>query len=402
MSSTENKLIKYKKLHKSLKGSLLVHLKNDQYWLKAALILGTVPALAPIAQIQAQCVSSTLLNNAAVPDNDDAGITIDLDGGGPDFRFVERAANEGTLYLEGIGGAQVLGVYFGSFPNTVVPNNYALNAPITTPTGGNEQRNNGFLFYSNGLGPWGTGTTSGYIGIAKGGQFGFIEVEITATLTPPNTTNIYDFFVTVTNGGFDVGVPGNVLAGDCATLPVVLSEFTAIADKGEVILEWKTESEITNSGFLIERSMDGKNFDSVGFVEGNGTSSRSQNYQFTDQHIKSNVVYLYRLKQVDHNGRFEYSDIISVEFTEDFDDIGEIFPNPGTEVVSINIEASERTEIIEVQIFNSSAQLIKKVEQNLEVGNNLMTFKTADWETGMYFMKLTKAGQPYYRKFVVK
>ncbi len=98
-------------------------------------------------------------------------------------------------------------------------------------------------------------------------------------------------------------------------LPIELSRFDAQNTKGTNLLAWSTASEKNNEGFDIERSLDGTAFQKIGFVKGNGTTNQPQQYTYTDALV--GAVTYYRLKQVDTDGKFEYSKVVSVESNGD-------------------------------------------------------------------------------------
>lgn len=102
--------------------------------------------------------------------------------------------------------------------------------------------------------------------------------------------------------------------GDVYTLPIELADFSGIAHKNGVSLNWVTASESNSASFNIERSYDGKSFKQIGTVEGAGNSLTESSYSFEDisalKSAKSNTTY-YRLKHIDFNGDFTYSNVIS-------------------------------------------------------------------------------------------
>ncbi|HQI41375.1 MAG TPA: hypothetical protein PK665_09805, partial [Ignavibacteriaceae bacterium] len=110
-------------------------------------------------------------------------------------------------------------------------------------------------------------------------------------------------------------------------VPVELTSFTAKADNNTVTLDWTTATELNNSGFQIERS-NGSEYQTVGFVAGHGTSTNVHNYTFVDQNVEAGS-YSYRLKQIDLDGTFEYSNTIEVEVLglREFA-LGQNYPNP--------------------------------------------------------------------------
>jgi hypothetical protein len=102
-------------------------------------------------------------------------------------------------------------------------------------------------------------------------------------------------------------------AGSLSTLlPVELISFTAHRKNNYTFLTWKTATEINNEKFEIEISKDGVFFSYIGEVGGMGNSSTINHYQFVDDGVYNADVVYYRLKQIDFDGRFEYSHIVSV------------------------------------------------------------------------------------------
>lgn len=100
---------------------------------------------------------------------------------------------------------------------------------------------------------------------------------------------------------------------DAAALPVTLVQFNAFREGDRVRLHWQTSTEQNNYGFYIQRSKDGKDWPSLGFVSGQGDSYRTVDYHFTDDNPNTGVNY-YRLKQEDYDGSPAYSEIRSIYF----------------------------------------------------------------------------------------
>src|SRR6185436_10930876 len=118
-------------------------------------------------------------------------------------------------------------------------------------------------------------------------------------------------------------------------LPVELIFFDGKPEKDYNLLTWKTASENMNSGFDIERSLTGRNFEKIGFIKGNGTTISISEYKFRDDKIENNIYY-YRLKQVDFNGDSEYSGIIAIHRNSaDETGIEFIYPNPLSDKLNI-------------------------------------------------------------------
>jgi len=116
-------------------------------------------------------------------------------------------------------------------------------------------------------------------------------------------------------------------------LPVELFSFSAECVDNDVLLSWTTASETNNKGFEVERSIKNsklkiKSFEPIGFVNGKGTSTELNYYSFKDENLSPGK-YLYRLKQIDFDGDFEYSNEIEVEIgLPDKFELYQNYPNP--------------------------------------------------------------------------
>ncbi|MEM1324687.1 MAG: T9SS type A sorting domain-containing protein [Bacteroidota bacterium] len=127
---------------------------------------------------------------------------------------------------------------------------------------------------------------------------------------------------------------------DSPIIPVELTSFQAKAEKSGNLLAWTTASEINNDYFLVEKSPNGKEFKTIGRVEGAGTTVTAQKYTFLDETVNSNAVSYYRLKQVDlpegenNDRKFEYSDVVAVSRSAKENFVA--FPNPTTGQVQID------------------------------------------------------------------
>jgi len=129
---------------------------------------------------------------------------------------------------------------------------------------------------------------------------------------------------------FDV-IFGNVVISGNMALPVKLSSILVLSKTNENIISFSTASEINNAGFDIERSSDGFDFQKIGWVDGHGSTTEEKHYTFTDTKPLLGMNY-YRLRQVDFDGKYEYSGIVNVEHTSD--DVY-LYPNPATEILHI-------------------------------------------------------------------
>lgn len=118
----------------------------------------------------------------------------------------------------------------------------------------------------------------------------------------------------LSDGGVDQsGFTGTSECGDgCSSLPVTMTSFDLIAQSDAVRLEWVTSAEINNEGFEVQKSYDGNSFETIAFVEGNGTTNSQSSYEYTDFKLESNIIY-YRLQQFDYDGNYEFTETKKIQ-----------------------------------------------------------------------------------------
>ncbi len=164
-------------------------------------------------------------------------------------------------------------------------------------------------------------------------------------------------------------------------LPIELISFTGKQQNNINHLTWITASESQNKGFDIERSTDGVRFDKIGFVTGNGTTNTRKEYSFKDE-SPTGLVY-YRLKQLDFDGRFEYSKIIAID--RKGENVVSVFPNPSKGVFTITgIEDSE----------DETFTLINSIGQTLSINvQNNGQLDMSAFPSGVYYLRVASSGQ---------
>lgn len=177
-------------------------------------------------------------------------------------------------------------------------------------------------------------------------------------------------------------------------LPVELTWFKAsITKSGTGLLEWRTESELNNDRFEIERSENGINFTSLGSVDGSGTTNKAHDYQFEDTRPVLSLVY-YRLKQVDFDGAFEYSDIVALDFTDAEVNSGRLLvaPNPANTGSYVSFGSVEKPVKQSVTIYNAMNQAVRE-------HSNADGFSTEGLAAGIYIVR-NQAGEIF--RLVIK
>lgn len=178
-------------------------------------------------------------------------------------------------------------------------------------------------------------------------------------------------------------------------LPVLLTSFTATAkEKGRAYLEWFTSSENNNKGFQVERALDMANgnykWETIGFVKGSINSSTSKRYSFDDEPIGGKR-FVYRLKQIDLDENYKYSDTRLVVFKDLGHKLYDCYPNPVSDVVKIKYRIPG-TDLVDLRIFDHSGKLVKSlVNESKEAGIYQVSFSAGSLPAGVYFYTL-KAG----------
>ena len=200
-------------------------------------------------------------------------------------------------------------------------------------------------------------------------------------LPPAAQITMYLTFPAGAIGGTGGSIICNVPEG--GPTPVILTVFTAQRNKSNnVDIAWQTQQESNSSHFEIERSYDNVSFEKIGTVTAAGNSSLLKSYSFTDNSNSSNKVSLYRIKMIDIDGSFAYSQTKSVTgiiVTTDF----LIYPNPGYANSKITIGQLNGPAVI--KFFDLSGRVIKTISSE-----NSGSAQINDLQKGTYFVQITE------------
>lgn len=185
-----------------------------------------------------------------------------------------------------------------------------------------------------------------------------------------------------------------------APLPVELTSFTRDIVGKKVKLFWQTATEVNNNGFEVQRltvsnqllansqELNANGWSKIGFVEGHGNSNSPKNYSFTDEPFGGKE-FKYRLKQIDFDGTFEYSDELAAVF-EDVTSFAleQNYPNPFNPVTNISYTIPQRSNV-KLRVYNMLAQLeAELVNESQEAGHYQVIFNGSNLPSGAYFYKL--------------
>ncbi len=189
-------------------------------------------------------------------------------------------------------------------------------------------------------------------------------------------------------------------------IPVELTSFTATVTQNSVSLNWQTATETNNSGFEIERSemsnvIGQTDWQVVGFVPGFGTTTEPKSYSFIDENLSSGK-YQYRLKQIDFDGTFEYSNTIDVEITSPTEfSLEQNYPNPFNPSTNIKYTIGSR-QFVTLKIFNSLGEEIETLVNEIQDAgvHSKLYILHSTLPSGVYYYQL-KAGSFFETKKMI-
>ncbi len=236
------------------------------------------------------------------------------------------------------------------------------------------------------------------------------------------TTPVWDFVTnpnddSANNDAWDMDQEGTVndyypilswQTGADNLLPVELISFSASMNNNQVNLAWQTATEVNNYGFQVERKKEkvGSKWENIGFVEGAGNSNSIKEYSFTDENPPNEEIQ-YRLKQIDIDGQFEYSEIIEVEIGAPTKfELTQNYPNPfnPTTTISYAIPSVETRHALSVQLIVYDLlgrKVATLVNEKQSPGNYSVEFDASKLSSGIYFYRLSAGGFVSVKKMIL-
>ena len=210
----------------------------------------------------------------------------------------------------------------------------------------------------------------------------------------PYDTDPFDAFdpTDYNSTSYSAGIPDGfgVLIG----LPVELTSFNVKVIEKNTVLSWTTATELNNSHFDIEYSRDGANFRAIDQVSGNGTTQLKQEYSYTHTSPANGANY-YRLKQVDYDGAFEYSDIRVVEIERN----GKVVINPSAAIAEITVQLSETTgNNNQIGIYDMMGRTV--LMSNFDGSLNTKTLDISNLQKGYYVVRVQAGNQVFTERFM--
>lgn len=197
------------------------------------------------------------------------------------------------------------------------------------------------------------------------------------------------------------------LATILVIIPVELTSFTyEMTAQNDVLLSWTTATETNNQGFEIERSQDSKiegskEWETAGFVPGYGTTTEPQFYSFIDASLQSGK-YEYRLKQIDFDGSFEYSEIIEVEIgTPKEFSLAQNYPNPFNPKTNIEFRISDFG-FVTLKVYDILGnEIATLVNEEKPAGEYEVEFDATSLTSGIYYYRLTAGNHSSTKKMIL-
>ncbi|MEW5797436.1 MAG: T9SS type A sorting domain-containing protein [Bacteroidota bacterium] len=213
----------------------------------------------------------------------------------------------------------------------------------------------------------------------------------------PTTVSSGDF-----DGGMSIGASNTWFAANVTSgiapfsdqgglLPVELTTFSVNTIGKNVHLQWSTATETNNAGFEIERQDQTSNaWHKIAFIEGHGTTSSPKSYSYVDSKVSAGK-FLYRLKQIDRDGKFEYSNTVesNVGLTAEDFHLSQNYPNPFNPLTIIQF-AVPLSEFVSLKVYNALGQEMKTLFNGIAEGNTLhkVEFDGSSLPSGVYFYAL--------------
>jgi hypothetical protein len=185
-------------------------------------------------------------------------------------------------------------------------------------------------------------------------------------------------------------------------LPVELTSFSVSYINSEVMLNWKTETEVNNYGFNIERRINKGDWDSIAFIVGSGNSNSPKEYCYCDKDLfAGGSIFQYRLKQMNNDGTFEYSDVVEVEVVPDQYELSQNYPNPFNPITTIRFSLPKLTQL-KINLYNMIGELVETLaEGTYDAGYHKATLNAQNLPSGAYIYRIESSEFVQVKKMIL-
>ena len=202
--------------------------------------------------------------------------------------------------------------------------------------------------------------------------------------------------------GYAVGNIGLIYKYYDESVPAELTMFSAELSDNSILLKWETAAEINNRGFEIQRKEPGdSDWMNIGLIVGKGTTTEISSYSFMDI-PKTNGTYEYRLKQIDFDGTFTFSNIIKVDYSIREFKLYQNYPNPFNPKTIIDFSIPEKCSVV-LAVYDVTGSLIRQlVNDVIDSGNYSIELNSSSLSSGVYFYSMrTSTGYNSTKKLII-
>ena len=213
----------------------------------------------------------------------------------------------------------------------------------------------------------------------------------------------------------DITSLGNFVDPGTYPLPVELSSFIASVNINNVNLNWKTATEVNNNGFEVQRAVvrgqgseigsqkseAGSQWEKIGFMSGHGNSNSPKEYSFIDKNLTGGTNFVYRLKQIDNDGQYQYSKEVEVKVVPKDINLLQNYPNPFNPVTEIKFTLPEAARVT-LRVYNIIGQEVASLVNGIEeAGFHSIRFEGSDLPSGTYIYRLQTGGFVQTKKMLL-
>lgn len=190
------------------------------------------------------------------------------------------------------------------------------------------------------------------------------------------------------NTGWFGGENGTILKFQNDVIPVELMSFKANPENNRVLLNWQTSTEINNLGYDVERKTNDGEWIKIGFVHGHGNSTSIKSYSYVDVSPVGGSAFSYRLKQIDIDGSFEYSDAVEVELLPIQFELSQNYPNPfnPSTTIKYHLPIESKVTITIYDILGS--EILTLVNETKDQGIHEVEFNANSLSSGTYIYRI--------------
>lgn len=250
-----------------------------------------------------------------------------------------------------------------------------------------------FDMSDGGMGTFTLGTTANYVLLYRAAQTGnWTELSVASSITGDRIQ--FNSIALTTDGYYTLGTKNF----NASPLPVELISFTANALNEEVLILWTTATEKNSESFEIERSTDGIHFETIHRQKAAGQSRITVNYTFLDKDPFTGLSY-YRLKQIDFDGQFTFSKIVSVTENRTQNNI-QVYPNPSNGSFTLLIQ-NQFQQKFQLSLFEANGPFLFKLEANTNAKAEFYFEPSMALAPGLYILVIDIQQNRFIEKLII-